>query len=266
MKFGSADISRRKWMAINHGNASSVLICCLGGSPDAGKTHESPQARAGAAEPFVPPPNRMGERFINPSVVTKLMSLQNNDADWLKRGKQRAAIARVLRKPMTAAEICDAARAFAPRLQLRDVWFLMRQMADQGLATPLNERSNNGRLYGLSDAGRRAVAAAFDLAVAPLSESMDWRRYSWVMRARIRKRVLLGLAQMEARSPDGQTASTIRKFIRADYPVGLNPVIRAVRELADQKLIVCVGVTQIRACRLYRLSPGGHQILEQLKR
>jgi len=66
------------------------------------------------------------------------MSLSNEHSDWLKRGTQRTAVARVLRKPMTASEICAAAREFAPRLQLRDVWFLMRQMAERGLARPLN--------------------------------------------------------------------------------------------------------------------------------
>jgi DNA-binding PadR family transcriptional regulator len=206
----------------------------------------------------------MGERFINPPVVTKLMSLQNSYSEWLKRGKQRAAVARALRKPMTAVEICDAARSWAPRLQLRDVWFLMRQMAERGLALPLNERSNNGRLYALTDAGRRTVAAAFDVSVSPVSPSLDWRLYSWVVRARIRKRVLLGISQAQQRHPDGLTASSIRKLIRHDYPVGLNPVIRAVRELADKNLITCIGVTRLRSCKLYRLTPAGRLVVQQV--
>ena len=207
----------------------------------------------------------MGERFINPPVVTKLMSLHNNNADWLKRGKQRAAVARVLRKPMTAVEICDAARQWAPRLQLRDVWFLMRQMADKGLALPLNERSNNGRLYALTDAGRRAVAAAFDISISPRSPSINWRIYSWVVRARIRKQVLLGMAQWEAHNHDGVTASQLRKFLLADHPLALNPTIRAVRELAAKDLLTWVGTTKVRGCKLYRLSPTGRHIVEQLR-
>ena len=213
-----------------------------------------------------PSPNRLGERFINPPVMTELMSLSNEHSDWLKRGKQRAAIARVLRKPMTASEICAAAREYAPRLQLRDVWFLMRQLAERGLARPLNERSNNGRLYGLTDWGAQAVATAFGLDVSPVSASLDWRRYSWVVRARVRKRVLVGLAQLETRSPAGHTASSLRRFIRPDYPVGLNPVLRAVRELADKQLIACVGTTKLRSCKLYRLMPSGRAIVRQLQR
>ena len=208
----------------------------------------------------------MGERFINPIVVTKLMSLTNNNSDWLKRGKQRAAVAQALKKPMTASEICAAARELAPCLQLRDVWFLMRQMGARGLAVPLNERSNSGRLYALTDKGRKAVAVAFNLSIPALPRTVDWRLYSWVVRARIRRRVLLGLARMGNQRLEPQTASSIRKFIRSDYPVGLNPVIRAVRELAEKKLITGVGVTRLRGCKLHRLTPTGHAIVQQLQR
>lgn len=193
------------------------------------------------------------------------MSLKNGHSNWLQRGKQRAAVARVLRKPMTASEICNAARAYAPQLQLRDVWFLMRLMADRGLAVPLNECSNNGRLYALTDRGRRAVKIAFNISIPALPAEIDWRLYSWVVRARIRKRVLSGLALMEKQSSEGWTASSIRKFICARYPVGLNPVARAVRDLAAKNLITCVGVTKLRACKLYRLSRNGHAIVNQLQ-
>ena len=68
-----------------------------------------------------------------------------------------------------------------------------------------------------------------------------------------------------SRSPAGHTASSIRKFIRPDYPVGLNPVLRAVRELAAKKLITCVGTTKQRSCKLYRLTPLGRAIVRQLQ-
>ncbi len=167
---------------------------------------------------------------------------------------------------MTAAEICAAARAWAPCVQLRDVWFLMRQMTGRGLATTLNERSNNGRLYALTEAGRRAAVAAFGTPIVPVPADLDWRLYAWVVRARIRKRVLLGLVQIEVRHPEGQTGSSIRKHIRQDYPVGLNPVLRAVRELESRKLITCVGVTRLRSCKLYRVTPAGLAVTRELER
>jgi hypothetical protein len=45
----------------------------------------------------------------------------------------------------------------------------------------------------------------------------------------------------------------------------LNPVIRAVRELADKKLITCVGTTEVRGCKLYCLSPMGERIIRQMQ-
>ena len=190
------------------------------------------------------------------------MSLANDYKRWLQRGRQRAAIARVLRKPMTATEICAAAGKFTPQIQLRDVWFLMRQFERRGLAVCLNPQQVTGKLYCLTEPGRLATRHAFDIGHPRPPERIDWRKYSWVIRAKIRRLVLCGLGQLEAKAP--QTATEIRKHIRHDYPAGLNPVLRAVRELADKKLITCIGVTPVRACKLYRLTSSGRAIVKQL--
>jgi len=211
-----------------------------------------------------PAPNESGASFINPAVMTKPMSHTRDDTAWLQNGSQRAAVARVLRKPMTAVEICEAARQWAPRLQLRDVWFLLRQMQDKGLALPLTGRCNYGRLHALTDAGRRAVQTAFGVSIASPSKSVDWKLYSWVVRSRNRKRVLLGMARVEAHSSDGLTASQIRNQIHAQYPVGLNHVLQAVRELAGKKLITCVGTARGRVGKLYRLGKSGNEIVREL--
>ena len=172
------------------------------------------------------------------------MSHTGDDTAWLKNGSQRAAVARVLRKPMTGTEICAAARAFNSHIQLRDVWHLLRQMQRRGLVQCFNPRLVTGRLYSLTARGRTAVQMAFGFSIASPSKSIDWKLYSWVVRARIRKRVLLCIAQVEAHRSDGQTGAQIGKHIRAEYPVGLNPVLGAVRELAGRKLITCVGTTR----------------------
>src|SRR5262245_25844690 len=101
--------------------------------------------------------NGLGAKFINPAVVTRLMSLRRNDVPWLKRGRQRAAVAQALRKPMTSTEICAAARALNPRIQLRDVWHLLRQMQQRGLVHCMNQRLITGRLYALTERGRDEV-------------------------------------------------------------------------------------------------------------
>jgi Fe2+ or Zn2+ uptake regulation protein len=194
------------------------------------------------------------------------MSHARDDSGWLKRGRQRAAVARVLRKPMTATEICAAARAINPHVQLRDIWFLLRQMQDRNLAVCLNPRLVTGRLFMLSPKGQTAVQEAFATQIAPLPTNIDWRKYSWVIRAKIRRLTLAGLGHLEQKTAQPQTATNLRKHLRPERPVGLNPVIRALKDLARLGLVQCAGTTEKRRCKLYRLAPAGKRILEQLNR
>lgn len=192
------------------------------------------------------------------------MSLTRNDVPWLKRGRQRAAVARVLRKPMTGTEICAAAQTVNPHIQLRDVWQLLRQMQDREIVYCINPRLVTGRLYALTARGRAAVRAAFGIPVTMPPSNLDWRKYSWVVRARVRRLTLMALGQLEAKTNAPQTATAIRKHLRTEHPVGLNPVIRALKDLLRLRMIRQAGVTEERACRLYWLTRMGHRILDQL--
>lgn len=193
------------------------------------------------------------------------MSLDRNDVPWLKRGSQRAAVAQALRKPMTGTEICTAARSFNPRIQLRDVWHLLRQMQDREMVHCINPRLVTGRLFALTERGRDEVHAAFGVVVAVPPQNIDWRKYSWVVRAKIRRLTLTALDQLESKTHSPQTATAIRKFLRAEHAVGLNPAIRAIKDLVKLGLIQQDGVTAERACKLYRLTPSGSRILKQLQ-
>jgi DNA-binding PadR family transcriptional regulator len=208
-------------------------------------------------------PKGLSASFLNPAVVTNLMLRQRDETAWLQRGSQRAAVARVLRKPMTGTEICAAARVFNSHIQLRDVWHLLRQMERRGLVQCYNPRLVTGRLYLLTPKGRATVQKAFAILMPRPPADIDWWKYSWVIRAKIRRLTLSGLGQLETKAP--RTATEIRRHIRDEYSAGLNPVLRAVRELADKDLIACVGVTPVRACKLYRLTPTGRSILQQLR-
>ena len=159
-----------------------------------------------------------------------------------------------------------AARVQSPRLQLRDVWHLLQPMRTRGLVTCRNPRLVTGRLYELTDRGRATVAAAFDIEIPALGAEVDWRKYSWMVRAKARRLTLLGLAALEARTGESQTATAIRKKLRAEHPMGLNRVLRAVKELLRLGLVREAGVTRKRCCKLYQLTPAGRRIVEQLKR
>jgi len=185
------------------------------------------------------------------------MSLQNDYNRWLKRGRQRSAVAQVLRKPMTATEICSAARSINPHLQLRDVWFLMNQFAERSLVVCLNPQQITARLYCFTEQGRKAVLSAFGLAALIPPRGINWQKYSCVVRARIRRLALEELGRMEQKTGQSQTATQIRKQICSDHSVGLNVVIRAVKELLNLNLVACVGLTERRSRKLYRLTPAG---------
>ena len=193
------------------------------------------------------------------------MSLTRNDVPWLKRGSQRAAVAQALRKPMTGTEICAVARTNNPRIQLRDVWHLLHQMQEREMVHCINPRLVTGRLYALTERGRDEVHAAFGVVIAVPPANIDWRKYSWVVRAKIRRLGLAGLEELEVKTHAGQTATAIRKHLRTEYAVGLNPVIRAIKELLRLGLVQPAGVTPERACKLYRLTPMGRRILRQIQ-
>lgn len=183
---------------------------------------------------------------------------------WLKRGRQRAAVAQALRKPMTGTEICTAAQAINPHIQLRDVWHLLRQMQDRELVHCINPRLVTGRLYALTERGCDDVHAAFGIIVAHPPTNIDWRKYSWVARAKIRRLILVALGQLESKMSSPQTATALRKHLRTAHSVGLNPVIRALKDLLRLGAIQQAGTTDERARKLYRLTRTGHRILDQL--
>lgn len=194
------------------------------------------------------------------------MSQERDDTGWLKRGKQRAAVAQVIRKPVTATEICAAARMINSHVQLRDIWYLLKEMQKRKLVLCRNPRLVTGRLYELTARGQHAVASAFSIPIARASEHPDWRKYSWVVRAKIRRMTLLSLDHLQEKSGTPQTATGVRKHLRSEHAVALNPVVKALKDLLRLGLVKEAGVTKQRCCKLYRVTPAGKRIIEQLRR
>lgn len=167
---------------------------------------------------------------------------------------------------MTGSEICKAARHLNPRIQLRDVWFVLRQMMKRNLAYCLNPGQTTGHLYFLADSGRRAVELAFRTAIETLPQDVDWTGYSFVARARTRRLVLLELSKPKYAHGADATASNLRKNLRDRHPLGLNSVMRALKELARQGLVAAAGVTIRRKQKIFRLTAKGAKIARELLR
>ena len=185
---------------------------------------------------------------------------------WLRRGTQRAAVLQALRKPMPASELCRAARRINPHLQLRDLWLLLPQLKERGLVVCLTPRQANGKLYALTPTGRRLVQHTFALAHPTLPHLVNWRDYAWVVRAKTRRMTLDGLARLGEKASQPQTASAVRRFLRTVHPIGLNPVLRSLKELLRRGLVRVAGTTKERPLRLYDLTPAGERIVTQLRR
>src|SRR5262245_23402927 len=182
-----------------------------------------------------------------------IASPERDDANWLKRGKQRQAVVRVLRKPMTAKEICLTAKNVNQRIQLRDVWHLLKEMQARGLVECHNLHFVTGRLYCLTQRGKIGATRSFGVVTSAKPIDIDWGKYSRVIRAKVRRLTLLGLWELKLKTKQAQTATAIRRHVREKHPVGLNPIVRALKELLRLGLVREAGITRRRSCKLYQI-------------
>lgn len=181
---------------------------------------------------------------------------------WVKRGRQRRAIIMAMTKPKTSKEICDDTKQVNPHILLQDIWFNMAQFKQRGIAFCLNPDAIIGKLHFLTDSGRSIVEEAFGLKIEPLPEGIDWELYSFVVRATTRKAVLIELGTRFDKKEE--TTAEIRKNLKEKHPIGLNPTIRALKELTQRGLVKCVGVTEKGGYKLYRLTEQGERIVRQI--
>ena len=185
-------------------------------------------------------------------------------AGWLRRGRQRSAVAQALRKPMIASQIWQGARQFNSRVQLRDVWFVMHQFQKRGLTQCLNPSQVTGKLYCLTDVGRKVAAHAFKIKVPPHPMDVPWKKYSLVVIAKTRRLVVLELGKCAPLNLGEATTARIRKRLSQSYPIGLNPVMRSLKELTKLGIVECIGITRKQQRKIYHLTKDGERIREQL--
>ena len=178
------------------------------------------------------------------------------------RGRQKRAILQVLHHPMTGKQVCLEARRIDPHILLQDVWYVMHQFQNRGLCTCLTPGQVTGKLYCLTELGRKVVAHAFKLKIPAPPDNVPWKKYSLVVRAKTRRVLVLELGKFP--NPDEATATRIRKRLAQNYPIGLNPVMRSLKELTKMGVVECTGVTKKQQRRIYKLTRDGERIREQL--
>lgn len=185
---------------------------------------------------------------------------------WLKYGRQKRLIVQVLRKPMTAKEIMTAARQVNPRLQLRDLWFLLPQLIRRNVVQCLTPDELNSKLYCLTDFGRFAAEMGFGIVVEGTVEGIDWHKYSWVVRGRRRPFVLEELGRHRLGEEKAKTISRVRKHLNETVPMGIKSVRNVVLELQRARLVRCVGQIFTTQQKLYRITAEGERLLTQMRR
>jgi len=186
-----------------------------------------------------------------------MMKLES-DTNWIQHGRQKSAVAQVLRSPMTASEIWREAQTVNAHIQLRDVWLILRQSERRGLVHCYSRGELTGKVYYWTDQGRAAIEQAFRIALPPPPQGIRWVAYSRVWRAKARRLVLLELAH--AKLPEDNSASRIRRAVNDRHPLGLNSVIRVLNDLVSLRLVVIEGHGGKRGQKHYRLTPSGQRI------
>src|SRR5689334_15166086 len=141
---------------------------------------------------------------------------------WLKIGKQRRAVAQVLRKPSTQLELLHLARSEAPNLQLGDVWGILREGIESGLLECLNPEEPTGKVFFYTELGREAAQQVFGLELALPHDQIDWNCYARVIRAKVRRLVLVQIAHNGPACVERNTASFLRKQLSHPHQLAIN--------------------------------------------
>lgn len=183
--------------------------------------------------------------------------------DWVNRGCQRRAVFQVLEHPMCSSELWELAKRAAPEIQLRDLWLHLRQLESRGLVLRLSPNLTTGKVYALTDLGREVLKQAFGLEAPPAPARIHWQSYSLIARARVRRLVLQEIGTDHVLANQLKTASRIRKNLLDSHPLGLNSVLRALKELRAYGLIT-FEVGSVAGKNSYRLTRRGKRILSLL--
>lgn len=186
--------------------------------------------------------------------------MEQDTIEWLKRGKQKSAVVRVLNSPMTVTEIRDACGPIAPCIQLRDIWLIIRKLVARDLVACLTPGQLTGKIYTLTKLGRAMAGKTFGTSAEAPDRDVDWKLYSYVVRAKARKAVFVEVCAQGIVDNNGKTASAIKKALRERCPMTLDAVRRAIKELLGASLICEAGRAPARNLRLLEPTDTGQRL------
>ncbi len=162
--------------------------------------------------------------------------------------------------------MCNHVRKSNSSIFPQDVSAWFTKFCEKNLLYCLNPSDKTGRLYFVTEFGRKIVEKTFDTRILPLTTDLDWDRYVEIVRAKRRRAVLFEISEMELTGHKEVIAMRVKQRLRRKHPVCLNATIRAIKDLKRLELIHRVGVTRKRALSIYGLTPTGKLIVEELLR
>ena len=188
--------------------------------------------------------------------------IAKKEVKWANWGKQKQAVLQVINRPMTPTEILNKAKQIHSNITFGDVSTLIREFVERGILECLTPTRLTGRIYYLSNHGRKLLWRVYGIKTAPLDIDMDWNKYSRLKAGKTRMVVLKEIYNQRGFFPDGITLTTIRKRLGRIHPMTLSQTYCAIQELLKDGLIVISGYAWKRDSKLYKLTSEGFRICE----
>lgn len=146
-----------------------------------------------------------------------------------------------------------------------EVTSVIKQLVEKKLVFCLNPGQVTGNLYFPTEFGRALLKKGFEVKVEPLHHRVSWNAYSYVVRAKTRRLIVIELSStFYQTNAEAGTAARIRRRLIAKESLGLKTVIRTLKDLERGCIVECIGFTEIFNRRIYALSESGKLIADQL--
>lgn len=189
------------------------------------------------------------------------------DARWIQNGQWRLALVSALKRPITGNELHTAMRATqaAKKIRLHDISLLLRQFEARKIVICLTPRETSGRVFYLTEKGRRLRRKLFQTPVPALPHGVNWTKYSYLIRAPVRRLALFEMADVPLGQSKLKTPTTLRKAMDDKHPLCLADAIRVMNKLEELKLVERADITDKNGRALFQITPSGLRLAQLLK-
>lgn len=135
----------------------------------------------------------------------------------------------------------------------QDLRHILRDFEKSGVAVCLNPECQTGRLYVQASALHEMLISRDQIDLC-----------AKISRAKTRLAVLEEVANKRMRGQHPLTATEIRKQLNEHYPLSLNHVIAALKNLREHRLVEIIDHTNRRNLKIYQITPLGKTILNHI--